>query len=53
MTSKDVLPEKDVLEKATTIKSFEYSPLGRGLKKETDTAEKQYPRLGRTYKFVK
>ena len=53
MTSKDVLSEKDMLEKATAIKSFEYSPLGRGLEKETDIAEKQYQRLGRTYKFVK
>ena len=27
VTDKDVLPEKKFLEKATTIKKFEYSPL--------------------------
>ena len=26
LTSKDVLPEKDLLEKAATMKRFEYSP---------------------------
>ena len=29
LTGKDVLPEKDLLEKDTTMKRFEYSPLGR------------------------
>ena len=32
MTSKDVLPEKDLLEIAATMKKFEYSPLGKELK---------------------
>ena len=32
LTGKDVLPEKELLEKATTIKRFEYSPLGKELK---------------------
>ena len=40
LTGKDVLPEKDLLERATTIQRFEYSPLGRELKKQTDIAEK-------------
>ena len=29
----DVLPEKDLLEKAIALKRFEYSPLGKGSKK--------------------
>ena len=32
LTGKDVLIEKDLLEKATTSKRFEYSPLGKELK---------------------
>ena len=39
LTSKDVLPKKDFLEKAATIKRFEYSPLGKGLKAQTDIAK--------------
>ena len=41
-TGKDVLPEKGLLEKAWVIKKFEYSPLGKELKKQTSVAEKQY-----------
>ena len=33
-TGKDVLLEKDWLEKAAAIKRFEYSPLGKELKKQ-------------------
>ena len=29
LTSKDVLPEKDLLEKDSTLKIFEYSPSGK------------------------
>ena len=29
LTGKDVLPEKDLLGKAATMKRFEYSPLGK------------------------
>ena len=35
LTSKDVLTEKDLLEKAATIKRFEYYPLGSELRKLT------------------
>ena len=42
MTGKDVSPKKDLLEKAAAIKRFEYSPLGRELKKKISIAEKQY-----------
>ena len=33
LTDKDVLAEKDLVEKAAAIKRFEYSPLGIELKK--------------------
>ena len=36
----DVLPEKDSLEKAATIKRFEYSPLASEMKKQSDIAKK-------------
>ena len=42
LTGKDVLQEKDLLEKVTALKRFEYLPLGKGLKKKTSVAEKQY-----------
>ena len=37
---KDVLPEKDLLQKAATMKRLEYSPLGKDLKKQTSVTEK-------------
>ena len=40
LTSKDVLPEKELLEKADTTKRFEYSLLGTQLKKQTSGEEK-------------
>ena len=42
MTGKDVLPEKDLLEKAATMKRFEYSSCVKELKKQISVAEKQY-----------
>ena len=36
LPGKDVLPKKDLLEKAATIKLFEYSPLGKESKAQTD-----------------
>ena len=38
LIGKDVLPKKDLLEKAATIKRFEYLPLAKKLKKETSVA---------------
>ena len=52
-TGKVVLPEKELLEKATTIKRFEYSPLGKELETQTDSAKKQYQKLDNTYEFDK
>ena len=40
LTSKDVLPEKEFLEKAAVLKRFEYSPLDKDLKAQTSVAEK-------------
>ena len=39
LTDKDVLLEKDLLEKAATMKKFEYSPLGKELKAQNDIAK--------------
>ena len=36
LPGEDVLPKKDLLEKAATMKTFEYSPLGKELKAQTD-----------------
>ena len=51
MTGKDVLPEKDLLEKAAAIKRFEYSPLSNELKAQTSPAEKQYQVLNKIFKL--
>ena len=53
MTGKDVLPEKDLLEKAAAIKRFEYSLLGRELKKQTSVAEKQYQKFDSAFESNK
>ena len=53
LTGKDVLLEKDLLEKAATVKRFEYSPLGKELKAKTDIAKKQYQKSDDTYHFDK
>ena len=38
-TGEDILPKKGLLEKATTIKHFEYSPFGKELKKKMPLQE--------------
>ena len=35
LTGEDILPEKELLQKAATIKRLKYSPLGSELKKQT------------------
>ena len=35
------------------MKSFDYSPLGKELKVQTDLAKKQYQKLGDTYELDK
>ena len=39
LTDKDVLAEKDLLEKAAALKRFEYSPIGKELNAQTDVAK--------------
>ena len=41
MTGKDVLPDKELLEKAATMKIFEYSSIGKKLKPQTDITKEQ------------
>ena len=50
LTGKDVLPEKDLLERAAALKRFQYSPLGKELKKQTSVAEKQYQNFDKIFK---
>ena len=37
LTGKDVLPKKELPEKAAAMKRFQYSPLSKQLKAQTDT----------------
>ena len=53
LTYKDVLLEKELLEKAAAFKRFEYSPLGSKLKKEVSVTEKQYQGLNKHFKSDK
>ena len=52
-TRKDALLEKHLLGKAATMKRFEYCPLGKELKAQTDIAKKQYQTLGSTFEVNK
>ena len=49
MTRKDVLTEKDLLEKAATMKRFECLPLSNELKAQTDIAKKKYQGLYKAF----
>ena len=49
LTGQDVLPEKNLLEKAAAIKRFDYSLLGKELKKQTSVAEKKYQRFEKVF----
>ena len=42
-----------MLEKAAAIKRFKYSQLGKGLKKQTSVAEKQWQKLVNAFKSNK
>ena len=45
LTGKDVLPEKDLLEKTAVMTRFECFLLEKELKKQTSVAEKQYQKF--------
>ena len=49
MSEKDVLPEKNLLDKAAKIKRFEYLSLGKELKAQTDIEKKQYKELDKAF----
>ena len=51
LTGKDVLPEKDLLEKAAGLKRFEYSPLDKELRAQTDIAKKTVSKIRNTFEF--
>ena len=53
MTDKDVLPEKDLLVKAATTKTFQYSSLVNELNKQTDITKKQYKGLDDVFELDK
>ena len=53
MTGKDVLPNKDLLEKAATKKRFEYSGLGKTLKRQNRVAEKKYQSFDKVFNHDK
>ena len=53
MTDRDVLPEKEFLEKAATMERCEYLPLGKELKAHIDIAKKQYQKLDCTSELDK
>ena len=49
LTGKGVLPKKDLLQKAATMKRFEYSQLGKELKLQNSVAEKQYQAFDKVF----
>ena len=51
LNSKDGFSEKGLIGKAATMKRFEYSPLEKKLKAQTDIAQKRYRKLYSTYEF--
>ena len=52
LTSKDILPENDFLEKAAALKRFEYSPLGGALKAENSAAEEQHQKSDKVFNLI-
>ena len=48
MTGKYVLIENNLLEKDVASKKFEYSPLGKKLKAQTDITKNQYQKFDDT-----
>ena len=53
LTGKDALPEKGLLEKAVTLKIFEYAPLSKEFKAQTRVAGKQYQGFNKLFKHDK
>ena len=53
LTGKDVSEGKYLPEKVATMKRFEYFPLGKELKAQTDIVRKKYQQLDHTFEFDK
>ena len=53
LVGKNILPKKDLLEKAATMKLFKYSLLGKELKAQTDILKKHYQKIEIGFKFDK
>ena len=53
LTGKVALPEKGLLEKAATLKIFEYSPLSKEIKAQTSVVEEQYQGFNNLFKHDK
>ena len=53
MPGDDVLPEKDLFEKAAAVKRSEYLPLSSELKEKTDITQKQNQGLDKIDEFGK
>ena len=51
--SKSALARKHFIEKAAALKRFQYSPLGKELKAQTDITKKQFQKLNDTFEFDK
>ena len=49
LTGKGILPERNLLEKAAALKRFEYSPLGKELKKQASVGEKCYQSFAKVF----
>ena len=49
LTCQDVLPKIKVLEKASSIKRFEYLPIGKELKAQTSATKKQCQKLDKVF----
>ena len=49
LTGKDVLTENELLEKAITLKRFEYFLLGKELKSQTDISKRKYKGLDKIF----
>ena len=53
LTDKDVLQEKDLLEKVAAVQIFEYSQLGKELENQASVAENHYQKLDNAFESNK
>ena len=53
LTGENVLPEKDLLEKAAIMKRFEHLAFSKELETQIDIAKKQYRKLEKVLSLIK